>query len=231
MLEAMYTGDYRSSVQNSVLPESIARETLYSLFQYNGRPDIVATGCTLHALMYGLADKYDFPNVRCLAVTKFETCIKSSTITAHEVLSAAQVIYNTLPSRDDKLKKEVVYYCQTHMLELHKLTLFMELMADVDFAFDFGTKYSSRAHIWCAKCVAWTNISVSCSCGFQGLCGRSSACTNQEWSTLKCAGCKQQGHLLRDEPYEKPLIRTKRPAENSGGEPSTPPPTPVKRKH
>jgi hypothetical protein len=119
------------------------------------------------------------------------------------------------------------------MLEILKKPAFQELMVDPDFAWDFGTKYARRAHVWCPECLAWTNISVVCGCRFSQLCDASEACKTQDWALLKCAGCKQQGHLLRDEPNEDDDTASDGvcKAGQNGSALITPPPTPKKRKH
>ncbi len=232
MLQAMYSSDYSDSVQEGVLPKALASNTLCSTSQYKGRPDIVSTGCTLHAQMYSLADKYDIRGLRRLAVAKFEICIRSGEATANDILAAGKVIYDSITVHDDELRKHIVYYAQTNMLEIHRLPLFQELMADGDFSWDFGTKYASRAHVYCPSCLCWSEISEDCSCGFNGLCRTSEACAGQDWSVLRCDKCKRQGQMFRDDMNDDKDLEVigSRKLPQCEGLPRTPPATPKKRK-
>jgi hypothetical protein len=235
LIQTCYTGDYGSATFENILPVMVENALFLARMRgvdHQECQDNEPSGCVLHARMYALSDKYDVSSVRPLAVSKFQTRLTAEDVTSDEVLEATKIIYNSTASHDDTLRKHVVYYAQTNMLEIHKKPAFQELMADLDFAWDFGTRYSSRAHFWCPRCTDWTKISVSCGCGFHGLCGKSEACNNQDWAVLKCAGCKKSGQLLRDQPNEDtetPIIGMEG-ATKKGSMLMSPPPTPKKRK-
>jgi len=231
-LQACYTGGYGSEVQEHVLPQMIDNaRTLCLAPSSDSLPEIDSIGCVVHAKIYAFADKYDIPNLRRLSLSKFEARIKDGDFKAVEVLEAAMVIYDKLPIIDDRLKKHVVYYAQTHMLGIHKLPNFQELMSIPDFAWDFGTRFGSRGDVCCPECVDRTKISADCGCGFHGLCSND-VCTNQDWSALKCGKCKKKRHLLRDEPSDDDdmvMVGVVKLG-NKGDMPATPPATPKKRK-
>jgi len=181
VLQACYSGNYAGAEQECLLPSTINSDRATCSVPYpSGPPEISSIGCVLQAEIYAFADKYEMRNLRRLAISKFEARMKSKDLGAGEVLEATKVIYNNIPRNDDKLRKHVVYYAQTHMLEIQRLPRFQQLMANVDFAWDFGTKYGSRAHVFCTRCSEWTKISVACGCGFSGLCEASGACTKQD---------------------------------------------------
>jgi hypothetical protein len=235
LVQACYTGDYGSVAFENILPVMVENALFLARMRgvdYQEWQDNEPSGCVLHARMYALSDKYDVSSVRSLAVSKFKTRLNTEDVTSDEVLEATKVIYNSTASHDDTLRKHVVYYAQTNMLEIHKKRAFQELMADLDFAWDFGTRYGSRAHFWCPGCTGWTKISANCGCGFHGLCGKSEACNKQDWAVLKCAECKKSGQLLRDQPNEgtdTPIIGLEG-ATKKGSMLMSPPPTPKKRK-
>ena len=236
MLQACYTGDYGSDEDEARLAGFLAD----SLTRSEGddstsgdSPDFGTAGLVIHARIYQLADKYDIPNLRHLAIAKFEVYMRSVEVSNEDVLVAAQVIYETIPGNDNQLRKLVVYYTQTRMLELQSLPLFKALMADQDFSWDYGIKYASRAHLWCPECVNWTKISAKCGCGFNGLCEESETCKTQNWNALRCEKCKKQGHLLREEPKDETDLAMTGVVKvgKHGTAPTTPPPTPKKRKY
>jgi hypothetical protein len=236
LIQTCYTGDYGSVKFENTLPAMI--ENALSLGRmrgiYNGEyPQNDSCGCVLHARMYSLSDKYDVGSVRALAAAKFEARISAEDTTSDEVLAAIRIIYDTTSYSNDILRRHVVYYAQRNMLEILKKPAFKELMADPDFAWDFGTKYASRAHVWCPQCLAWTSISVVCGCGFNQLCGASEACKAQDWAALRCAKCKKYGHLLRNEPKDNEdmaMVGASKVGKN-GHTQTTPPSTPKKRKY
>ena len=236
MLQACYSGDYGSEEHETHLAGFLANA--FMLKNRGGpscveTPDFGTAGLVVHAKMYALGDKYDIPNLRRLAFAKFGVCIKSAEVSNEDVLAAGRVVYENLPRTDDKLRKLVVYYTQTRMLELTHLHRFKDLMSDSDFSWDYGTKYASRAHLWCPDCVDWTPISAKCSCGFNGLCEKSEVCKRQDWDALTCGICKKQGRLLREEPEDqmnKVAVGAGQDGKKGNALP-TPPHTPKKRKH
>lgn len=236
MLQACYSGDYGTDEHETQLAGYM--EDALILTEDGGswggcNPEFGTRGLVMHAKMYAFADKYDILNLRHLALTKFKARIKSDEVSYEDVLAAGQIIYETIPRNDDQLRKLVVYYTQIHMLDLHHLPLFKELMAKQDFGWDFGIKYASRAYLWCPGCVDWTTISAKCGCGFNALCEKSEICKAQDWSALQCEHCKKHGHLLREEPEHEVSMAMEgasQVAKNTKA-PTTPPPTPKKRKH
>ena len=235
LIQTCYTGDYESATSDRILPLMIKRALCWGKMHGVGDQEVPQrdpSASIVHAEMYALSDKYDVSSARTLAAAKFIARISTKAVPVDEVLAATKVIYDTVARNDETLRSHVVYHMQMHMLEIHKKPAFQELMADPDFAWDFGTRYGSRAHVWCPGCANWTKISVSCGCGFNGLCELSEACTKQDWAILKCAMCKKSGQVLRDEPVDDlvtPTIEIAGATKN-GKTPTTPPPMPKKRK-
>ena len=235
LIQTCYTGDYESAMSDRILPLMIKHALSGGRLHGIGDQGVAqrdSSACIVHAEMYALSDKYDVSSARTLAAAKFIARISTKAVPADEVLAATKVVYDTIVRNDETLRKHSVYYMQTNMLEVQKKSAFQELMADPDFAWDFGTRYGSRAHVWCSGCTDWTKISVNCGCGFNGLCALSEACTKQDWAVLKCARCKKSGQLLRDEPIDELITPSIEIAEATKNERTltTPPPTPKKRK-
>lgn len=236
LIQTCYTGDYGNAKFENIFTIMVENALFLGRmrgFENQDHPQNDCNGCVLHAKMYALSDKYDVSSARALATAKFKARICAEDIKSDEVLAATKIIYNTTPWNDDGLRKHVVYYAQKNMFQILKKPVFQEMMADPDFAWDFGTKYASRAHVWCPKCLAWTNISVVCECGFNQLCDASEACKVQDWALLKCSHCKKHGQLLRNEPSEDDDTTSGgvRKVGRNGSALATPPPTPKKRKH
>ena len=236
MVQSLYEGEYASIAQEKALPQMLdsARKVCQfpGCFSDDVEAQIGPVNIVTHTKMYALGDQYDIPNLRSLSLFKFTTSLLEST--TDDVLAATAFVYDNIPRNDKEMRKHLVYYCQTNMLEISHIAAFQELMAHADFSWDFGTKYASRAHVWCTWCGTWTKISVDCTCGFHGLCGKSNECNYHLWGMLKCKWCNKKGHLTRDDPEKKKkkkIVVTREDTDATAcGAPTKAPSTPKKRK-
>jgi len=226
MLQVMYCGEYGTHFYEVLLPivmeNSLSnkkasgvtktdveppsfkvRMQLITTYAPNFKAHTPNSHDQVHALLYAMGDRYQFPTLVDLARTKFIASMNEPGFTLDDLVTAIDVVYSTTIDTDDRLRKHVVYRAQCYMQELKNLDNFKEVYEKyVGFSWDFGLNYRHCKTVWCAACGANSKLPSACLCGFHGLCQNLKLCNELDWSGLKCTSCKRVGQLLREEPRD-----------------------------
>jgi len=225
MIQFLYRGDYGTPELDADLAQLLDR----ALNDGGGGDDdrltnhhsvkqaaLLQPSLQTHTLMHTLADRFDIPSLQMGAADRFVACIQMPELSHDALLDTIDLVYaptrlqlplslSCFTSSENTLRKHAVFQAQCRILQLRRLPRFLDLFASTpSFAIDFATKYAARQHVWCMACKGWSRIPGTCTCGFNGMCGKNRLCDGgPSWGTLRCHACHQAGMLVRDEPVDE----------------------------
>lgn len=129
--------------------------------------------------MYALADKYDVPFLRQVALKNIQFAIDDAEkyrsvrhqIEA-ELLGAIPLLYSTTLDTDRPLRDVLLEYVKTHWVRLSTTEELLDAFAQAPvFAVEMvtaanpKTPYEGKRRRWCCTCDKWTELCLRCICG------------------------------------------------------------------
>jgi hypothetical protein len=152
---------------------------------------------SLHAALYGLADKYGCPSLKHDCQQAYIKTLQGDFSLA-DFISSINVVYETTPEGDDGLRKWAVWVAQGYSDMLQLQPSFKGLiMSRGDFCWDLTTKYQRVNRFWCTSCNESSSSNMSsCSCGNSGICRKTVACETTQIVALRCSNCRTAGRIV-----------------------------------
>ena len=193
MLLYLYTSDYKPYKSDMSLLHNIIEKAASKPLeiQLEEVPEII-----LAAQMHVIAEKYGIRGLEDLSARRFLATIKTTSMA--NLLALVEIVYESTPENDDRLRKWIVWRIQTTKKSLKDSDKVVALVHQHhDFANDLISKYAARNYVWCPDCQAYIGLE-QCRCGWSGMCGEAS-CTSRsperDLESLNCTRCGATGRL------------------------------------
>jgi hypothetical protein len=146
---------------------------------------------TFHASLYGVAEKYECPDLKELCRNAYIRSL-SGQFSTSDFISSIHVVYETTPETDEGLRKWAVIVSQGYKSRLQLHPSFKALFTSrPDFSWELTTAYTEVKNYYCGNCEK--NVpcgKTGCICSHSSVSGQINPRDSQQDGMIWCPHCR-----------------------------------------